>query len=439
MKVFQIGTYICFSLVILLSATSQFAMANDSLKMTQPDSAFLGRLRVLYADKNSQFPTGLSVQPTKDLKRLHDLTKDTKAAQKLGGVSDGGGNAVGVTLFDFYENVGSLEVNIDELLRLEPQAERILSFLNETIPAVEKVNGNGLGDILKRLIGSKKIYLEPKEISSEGCINQSMVSSAAQRVVACQSEKELRISINWMKSTDTQNRSGLIMHELVLSWIRSLELNLDKDQKERLVREINREIFKSLSAQSDLITYLNKELPIRFYDKHRLTMALALPSVAVQIYSSFCGDSNLNIDSILGEYKDAFYSFDYPHALKDMMTVSDEIANTKSLNKPSSYRICAAFLNDRTPIHQPRMDLLSKNILSLADRFLEKTQKAYADFKRNSTSLNQYYSFVSDYYFIFGAGVESISEGEQKEALNYVRFMARQSGLELSFTRILFN
>jgi hypothetical protein len=171
----------------------------------------------------------------------------TGKSVQMGGFSDGGGNAVGATLFDFYENAGTQEISIAELLNREPLAKKMILALDKEVPAVGNLKSEGFGTKLLTSVQSKKIFLERKDITSIGCQNQSMVAISNQMIAACQSDTEIRFNAEWLNSANSKNRAGLIMHELILAWARNM--GGSKGNTEASVRELNRLLFTVDTSQ----------------------------------------------------------------------------------------------------------------------------------------------------------------------------------------------
>ncbi|QLY25773.1 hypothetical protein [Bdellovibrio sp. KM01] len=205
----------------------------------------------------------------KSLKKAIDHSVDEKnALRSLGGSSDGGGNSVGPTLFDFYENQGTIEITVNELISLEPLAQKNLASLDNAIPAVDNIFSGGLGGIIAKSLAEKKIYLESKQITSDACINQSMVGAGSQKVVACQSDLEVRFDVKWLRNAKPRDRAGLIIHEMLLAWART-RLNDPKDILEQKVRIVNRMIFDG-NINRDI---LNKYFGARSYTRSQVQRA----------------------------------------------------------------------------------------------------------------------------------------------------------------------
>ena len=269
----QIGTKILLPAMTAMLTFTSFAFAQNNLKLGQNYNEIQARLQALYANKNRPFPAHLTVDANAvtDLKKAAATAAAAKGTQqnsskntiRMGGVSDGGGNAIRGKLFDFAENDGSLPISIQELLDLEPMTQQILDRLNREIPAIRNVKGKALGDAMVAALKGKRIYLESKEIESEACRNQSMVASKMQKVVACQSKTELRISVAWLinPETDSINRAGLITHEMGVAFVRDFSPDENKEQKEETVRVLNRAIFEG----EPLVPVLKKELAIKGY------------------------------------------------------------------------------------------------------------------------------------------------------------------------------
>ena len=159
-----------------------------------------------------------------------------------GGTAGGGGNAVGGTLLDFYENEGSTKVNVTDLAAYRNQLKPILQNLSSKLPTLKPFLEEAT---------SKKIWLmETKPFNYNACVNTSMFV-VNQVIVACQDEFEVRISKSWFESADSKNQAGLIMHELliyhVLKTAKSAE---DKMRLERNARALNRIFFSEESISS---------------------------------------------------------------------------------------------------------------------------------------------------------------------------------------------
>ncbi len=221
------------------------------------------RLIELVGDKNRQFLKNLTVESPK----LQESFKIDNEFKPSGGSSDGGGNAVGDSFFDFYENEGSQEVSAIELVRLEPMVGLKLEQLNRAIPAVDSLSSGGLGDILLKSLSSKKLYLETKSISSESCVNQSMVATRNQQIVGCQSDLDIRFDAKWMSREDVKSKdiAGLILHEMFLSWARDRKLLDSKDVLEQKVRTINRAVFQIQGNGMSVIDLLENYFRVKAY------------------------------------------------------------------------------------------------------------------------------------------------------------------------------
>ncbi|MGZ3775865.1 MAG: hypothetical protein ACXVCY_18900 [Pseudobdellovibrionaceae bacterium] len=203
--------------------------------------------------------------------RAHIFDSDSsRKLPSVGGSSDGGGNSVGRTLFDFYENQGTVELSVAELISLEPAIRKILITLNGAIPAVDTMSSGGFGDILEKSLGTKKIYLESKKINSSDCVNQSMVSTEQQQVVACQSNIEVRFNIKWLETASIQNRAGLVLHEMLLAWARGLKKLDPKNVLEQKVRIVNREIFQGNLQSNILSDLLEKYFEIKVFTPEKI-------------------------------------------------------------------------------------------------------------------------------------------------------------------------
>lgn len=225
--------------VLLLLVSNTFALAQEpeGNKTAQEKITIL-----LKAATDNQGPSSKSLTGDK-IQQIRDIKKQLQR----GGFSDGGGNAIGTTLFDFYENNGSQELSIVELLDKEPLAKKMILALDSEVPAVGHLSSLGFGSLLLASVQDKKIFLESKNISSAGCQNQSMVAASQQRIVACQSDIEIRFNAEWLKKANSKNRAGLIMHEMILGWARNQ--GGDKAKTEAAVRRLNRLLFATEKSQ----------------------------------------------------------------------------------------------------------------------------------------------------------------------------------------------
>lgn len=457
MKLSQIGTKFCTVMTATLLITSQFAMAGDRTELNRENMEFLQRLKQVYSDKNRPFPAFSTGELPYKTDKVPKILKENRSAVKMGGVSDGGGNAVGVTLFDFYENEGSLEISVDELVHIEPKAEQIINFLNNQIPAVGSLSSGGFGDILKNSLRTKKIYLESKEISSEACKNQSMVASEQQTVVACQSDTELRLSVQWLRSTDASNRAGLITHELTLGWTRDRMRSDDKAGLEQSVRETNREIFNAFSGRGDFSKNLAEKTNLKVYDKNHFEKARVLSAKIYSATTMFCEDPKTDVESLFQDYiSDSFFAGDLGF-VKSMNKVSNEArkgAPAEAVDAAKS-NLCEDYIIDKTPVHEPNMDILPENCVSHARESARHLIEISANSKDGSMNedLIAYFTVGSLSMVKSSANLCSGLRGiqlekklfmtEEKghrmmretyfEAINYVRYLVKQEGVDLKF------
>jgi hypothetical protein len=166
-----------------------------------------------------------------------------------GGISDGGGNAVGAQLFDFYENEGSYVLKTKEVIRWNSELATLFLRANYFLP---NFNGTktGLGSQLLSSLKSKKWILETKPLTQRSCINDSSIQNTDQQIVGCQNFYEIRISADWLlRQANSKNQAGLIFHEVLLAWVTSLNQNQSKAESEFKVRELNRLINTRISPE----------------------------------------------------------------------------------------------------------------------------------------------------------------------------------------------
>lgn len=183
-----------------------------------------------------------------------------------GGVSGGGGNAVGKVLFDFYENANTEKIPVAHLATWRESLGNMLLTLEKEFPSV---NGVSLRQQLVNASEQKRWLLETKPLLQEGaCLNASMLNISGQKVIACQTKRYVRISYDWFKSTDEKNANGVILHEMYLAYLMTLqeELKLDPDTRDEIVRDLNRASFDSDYA--DLKKILIKDLKRSVLDKN---------------------------------------------------------------------------------------------------------------------------------------------------------------------------
>ncbi len=173
-----------------------------------------------------------------------------------GPISDGGGNAVGTELFDFYENKNVEIKSIKEIISENNTLSANLQKLGEQFPELLK-------SLIEDGVGDKKWIFDHKEINpSAECKNATLVLVEKQKPIACQNKFEIRISKNWTASTNEMNVAGLVMHEIYLGYIMNQAPTMDAKNRDYVVRMLNRATFQSdYTAIENLIgTELNKRL-----------------------------------------------------------------------------------------------------------------------------------------------------------------------------------
>lgn len=385
---------------------------------------------------------------------------NSETAIKMGGVSDGGGNAVGDTLFDFYENIGSLEITVDQLLQLEPKAQKMIEWLNSQVPAINYPKSGGLGDLLKKSLSSKKIYLESKEISSEACVNHSMLATDKQTIVACQSDSELRIVIKWMLNVNEINRAGLINHELILAWARRISTD-SKEEVEQKVRELNRKCFSADGKESQLAMAVSQIFNVKAYNKQRFHVANNLASRVKIALADFCENPMINITSQFEDvWDDEFLmnGLDVPSNLKAMKEVSE--ASRRGIDMDSAiskqHAICTNYYIDHTPIREPNLSVLPRECLNSLESAVEGTARyltlaptktVNADdikyvlksslIKAKSTFLlcqSLRKNELENRLFMSQEKPLTLFEETYAEALHYFRYKLKQRGLHIVFS-----
>lgn len=184
------------------------------------------------------------------------LTSTLTLSAFAGPISDGGGNAVGTELFDFYENTDANVVSIKEIISQNTTLSLNLSKLNVEYPGIVDM-------LIKDGVKDKKWIFDKKEINfNSDCKNATLVFTAEQKAVACQNKFEVRISKNWTKSTNETNVAGLILHELYLGYIMKQEPTMDVKTRDYLVRMLNRATFESdyQTIQNLFMDELKKDL-----------------------------------------------------------------------------------------------------------------------------------------------------------------------------------
>jgi hypothetical protein len=196
----------------------------------------------------------------------------------------GGGNSVNGQLFDFYENEGTTVLKVKEHAVYKDYIAPIFKKLEDRLPKITAY----LNESLK----TKQWYLEPKEIAADDCVNSSMIK-AEKKILACQSQFEVRIDSHWfadMLNKNPRQAAALIVHELLVA--KMLEAN-DANPgyiKEESVRYLNRLFFSgTLPNAADLRDILNAR-NFKYFDTAAdaaaltasLTKALAIVRADVQ-------------------------------------------------------------------------------------------------------------------------------------------------------------
>lgn len=175
--------------------------------------------------------------------------------------STGGGNAVGDTLLDFYENQGSVTLTKSQIKNLPAYKEVVAPKIKEVAERLPEF----ASDLLDGF--SKKWIMEPKELSKENCLNHGMlVHIADQTVVACQDLFEVRIFKPWFDQVALHTQGGIILHELVTSRTIS-RAKFDRENAEKTIREMVRTLF-TIPMVSD--TELQKVAIYQYFDLSKL-------------------------------------------------------------------------------------------------------------------------------------------------------------------------
>ena len=191
-----------------------------------------------------------------------------------GGISDGGGNAVGKMLFDFYENASTEKIKVEKLRAWRETLGNLLATLGKEVPYV---NGLSLHQQLVNASEKKYWLLDPKPLKQEGdCLNASMVQVQDQKIIACQTSRYVRISKTWFDSADEKNANGVMLHEMFLAFLMQIP-GLEKDTRDEMVRDLNRfafegdykEIQKILSQELNFKVLLAQQLAyVQFLDQN---------------------------------------------------------------------------------------------------------------------------------------------------------------------------
>lgn len=359
-----------FALLLLTAALSvgSISNANQSSK-----SDIQKQIEIIYSDRNLPLPNIFTVPDlviSPDLKSLESF----KGELQMGGVSDGGGNAVGGTLFDFYENEGSVEITVKELIQIEPQVAIILQSLNKSVPLLAR-ESEGLGDHLKRFISHRKIFLEPKDINSHACLNQSMVSVGGQKAVACQSDEEVRFNLSWLVQTDSTNRAGLILHEMILAMARNKNytLNLDKNTLEQRVRALNRDIFASLNDKNiNLNRSLSELFHITSLNASTHQIAESLRPRALAALRQHCQGKPVNWERSFADIKKDIWFYDEFTSIMPSFLSAMLKYGTTDLSDD-----CILLSIDSTPIRASQGRGLSRKCLADLDQAINTYESSY--------------------------------------------------------------
>ncbi|HEX7674427.1 MAG TPA: hypothetical protein VF412_09655 [Bdellovibrio sp.] len=461
MKLSQFGTKILAAAAVTVLSLNGFAQTSGRLNLSQGDNDFKARVNQLLADKKRSNPDSLTPELSIYSAKAPIKTPSKINALKMGGVSDGGGNAVGATLFDFYENQGSLPVTVDELLTLEPKAKQVIALLNQQIPAVGSIDSGAFGEMIKGAIKGKKIYLESKPISSEACRNQSMVSTDQQVIAACQSDTELRIDVNWMAGTNGNNRAGLIAHEFILAWARDHHGNLEKPLLEEKVRDLNRAVFTPHADENELPQTLNKVFGDEAFSASNFKVAGSLPARIKNATAAFCQNPMTDISSQFQDvWNNGFLNSNssvVPARLLEMKDASEKNrASAKQMTvQEGQAGLCSDYNLDHTPVHDPdltklsdtcqsQMQDISTNLTNLLKRGRQaQLTKIESDFLVGGW-VNAMYGAASMCSGLRGIQLEKklfMSEDRATqdmadvyiESINYFRYLMQQKGINFSF------
>lgn len=273
---------------------TQFSHATQD-KASLPQGTFTVNTKIIKELKKQLLdPSQLKKTNLDKIDKKNIRPIDLKKFMNLqGGVSDGGGNAVGKTLFDFYENENSLALSEEAILNWDGLLVQTLNGLDLMLPKSDR-NSFGFGEELRNAIRAKKWILETKEISSAGCLNQSLVQSENQNIVACQNDFEVRIYAPWfLNQADQKNQVALITHEALLSWAREIDRNSTKEQLEYKIREINRQIYLNTGGP-ELKTILQELFSYRFYSTTDTQGSAEVDRIAKITISEFCAGRPLS-------------------------------------------------------------------------------------------------------------------------------------------------
>lgn len=289
----QLSVLMTFLLVAMQSNAAQETIATHNQIFTV-NSKVIKELKSQLQNQPRLKNPNLELPPVLDLKKIQNLQ---------GGVSDGGGNAVGKTLFDFYENENSVALTHEAILNWDSPLVKVLEDLDLKLPKSDR-NSFGFGEELRRAIRAKKWILETKQITSAGCLNQSLVQSRKQSVVACQNEHEVRIYAPWfLNQADQQNQTALITHEALLSWARAVDRDSTKEQLEYKIREINRQIYMNITSQELKESLHNYFSEYDFFSMADFQAITELDKVTKITMEEFCSGHPLSQSNRLRELR----------------------------------------------------------------------------------------------------------------------------------------
>ncbi len=397
----------------------------------------------------------LNLNGAKNSPLLKELTRDfaqppqMENASSLGGSSDGGGNAVGKTFFDFYENEGSIPITLDEFIALEPLAIKMIDFLNQQVPAMGYLESGGFGTEIKEALAFKKIYIVTKEIRTKSCLNKSMFSTDQQAIVACQSDRKLHIDLDheWLEM-DAVGRAGLINHELILAWARRNAKQQTKETMEEHVRELINISFAALSGSSPrepISNTVSRLFGVRTFSPKNYAIALSLKEKMKIALDGFCQKIDYDVTSLFNDlWENEFLMTDkklVPEFLIRMKKISESARSGIDRNSlvPDQEQLCWRYRLDKTPVHQPKLKALPAVCL---DRIA-----SVANTTVNVGKSRQFFSPVEVEYYRRETLSKAISEAHRcswsenqvkseaifYEALNYYRYLLGQQGIQMLF------
>ena len=246
-------------------------------------------------------------EPTLDLdfkKQQEKLRQNL--TPKSGGLSDGGGNAIGGVLFDHYENFGSFAMPAQHIVNWNQELHELILKANTLVPRMGEYTERGLGDELVLAIRSKKWLLETKDLTGKSCVNDSMIQAINQQVVGCQNFYEVRISADWLLNVaDDKNQADLIAHEAILSWLRDSDKTSSKEDLEFKVRQIIRLLSEKLESE-EFVQQLQKLIPNgKFYTSEEGVFEQTIPQRQREIKNNFCLKNSADDHAqVLAMYRD---------------------------------------------------------------------------------------------------------------------------------------